>query len=75
MADNILMDGCVLFEEKQHFCACLVWDVAKKFAMIEVGPDTVLPSEFRLISDKLFLDRMCKVIWCHGRQLGIRFAS
>jgi hypothetical protein len=75
MKASVLVDGLILFEEGRYFCACLVWDVAKSGAMIEVGPDAVIPSEFRLTSDKLFLDRMCKVIWRHGRKLGIRFAS
>lgn len=70
-----LKTGHILFGPDQDFCDCLVWDLTKSGAMIEIGPETNLPTEFRLISDGLYLNQLCRVIWRDGRKLGLKFAG
>ncbi|MGH1587575.1 pilus assembly protein PilZ [Methylobacterium phyllosphaerae] len=70
-----LKTGHILFGSDQDFCDCLVWDLTRSGAMIEIGPETDLPAEFRLVSEGLYLNQPCRVIWRDGRKLGLKFAG
>jgi hypothetical protein len=72
---STLETGKVLFGDPQDFCDCLVWDLGRSAATIEIGPDTALPAAFRLVSEGLRLDERCLVIWREDRKLGLKFAS
>jgi hypothetical protein len=69
------VESNVLFGDPQDFCDCLVWDLGRSAATIEIGPDTALPTAFRLVSEGLRLDERCLVIWREDRKLGLKFAS
>ncbi len=70
-----LKTGHILFGPDQDFCDCLIWDLTKSGAMIETGPETNLPAEFQLISERLYLNKTCLVIWRAGRKLGLKFSG
>jgi hypothetical protein len=70
---HALKTGQVSFGDPQECCDCLVWDIARSGAMIEVAPDTKLPEEFRLISTGLSLNQLCEVVWREDRKIGVKF--
>ncbi|QGY02346.1 hypothetical protein MMSR116_11020 [Methylobacterium mesophilicum SR1.6/6] len=72
---SALETGRILFGEPQDFCDCLVSDLGRSIATIEIGPDTALPGTFRLISEGLRLDERCLVLWREDRKLGLKFAT
>ncbi|MBP1180031.1 PilZ domain-containing protein [Methylobacterium sp. PvR107] len=70
---HALKTGEIFFGEQQERCDCLVWDISKSGAMIEVDLDAEAPETLRLISSGLALDQLCKVIWRDGRKVGLKF--
>lgn len=68
-----LKTGRIFFGEKQECRDCLVWDLDKTGAMIEVEPGTIIPTVLRLISEGLYLDQSCEVVWRDGRKLELTF--
>jgi hypothetical protein len=70
---HALKTGQVSFGDPQECCDCLVWDIARSGAMIEVEPGTNPPEEFRLISTGLSLNQLCEIVWRDGRKIGLRF--
>jgi hypothetical protein len=70
---HALKSGQIVFGEPQERQDCLVWDLGKSGAMIEVEPEVSIPEEFRLISAGLALSQICEVIWRDGRKIVVRF--
>ncbi|MDP4005124.1 PilZ domain-containing protein [Methylobacterium sp. NEAU K] len=70
---HALKTGQLAFGHPQEHCDCLVWDIARSGAMIELEPDMTAPETFRLISTGLSLNQLCEVVWRDGQKLGLKF--
>ncbi|MGH1574312.1 PilZ domain-containing protein [Methylobacterium sp. P31] len=68
-----LMAGQIAFGDPPGCCDCLVWDIARSGAMIEVEDDMPPPEQFRLISTGLALNQLCEVVWREDRKVGVKF--
>lgn len=72
---HALKTGEIFFGEPLECRDCLVWDISRTGAMIEVELDAAAPEKMRLISSGLALDQFCKVIWRDGRKVGLKFGA
>jgi hypothetical protein len=70
-----LKTGQVFFGEQQDCCDCLVWDMAQSGAMIEADLGEANPEKLRLISEALYLDQLCEIVWREGRKIGLKFVA
>jgi hypothetical protein len=68
-----LKRGELFFSGTPGSCDCLVWDINRDGAMIQVDPDATPPDRFRLVSGGLFLNQLCEVIWRNGQSIGVKF--
>jgi hypothetical protein len=66
--------GQIYFGDPQERRGCLVQELNKFGAMIEVDLDVPLPEKLRLISAALALNQLCVIAWREGRRVGLRFA-
>lgn len=71
---NTAKTGQIYFGDPQERRGCLVQDLNKFGAMIEVDLDIPLPETLRLISAALALNQLCVIAWREGRRVGLRFA-
>lgn len=70
-----LKTGQIYFGDPQERRDCLVWDLKKSGAMIEVTSDAGPLQTLRLISAALYVNQLCEVVWRDGRKIGLKFAS
>lgn len=70
-----LKTGEILFGGPEESRDCLVWDISKSGAMIEVDGDPTTPDTFRLRSSGLSLNQRCDVIWRSDQKIGVKFAD
>ncbi|WP_267422747.1 PilZ domain-containing protein [Methylobacterium sp. GC_Met_2] len=70
-----LKAGQISFGAPQDSLDCLVWDLSKSGAMIEVDLHSSPPDTFRLLSAGLSLNQRCEVIWRSDRKIGVKFVD
>lgn len=70
-----LKTGHIFFGDTQDGCDCLVWNICRHGALIEVERETIPPEEFRFILMGLSLNQLCEVVWRDGRRVGVKFNS
>ncbi|MGU3668390.1 PilZ domain-containing protein [Methylobacterium sp. A49B] len=68
-----LKTGEICFGDPQECRDCLIWDISKSGAMIEIKEGMVTPETFRLVSAGLYLNQLCEVIWRDGSKIGLQF--
>lgn len=52
---------------------CLVWNVSQGGVMVELDPDSTVPSVSRLHLPALNIHRSCRRVWQQGRKAGLEF--
>jgi len=72
---SALKVGQIFFGAPQDGLDCLVWDLSKSGAMIELDQHATPPDTFRLISPGLSLNQRCEVIWRSDLKIGVKFAD
>lgn len=68
-----LKTGEIFFDNNIESLDCLVWEIGKFGALIEVKRQSEIPDIFRLISTALFLNEDCEVLWREGRKIELKF--
>lgn len=69
-----LKTGQIYFGDPKERCGCLIWNLNKGGALIEVVSDGPIPQKLRLISAALEVDKLCHVVSHDGRKISLKFA-
>lgn len=68
-----LKTGQIYFGDPEECHDCLVWDLGKAGAMIEVEPQIMPFGLLRLVSTGLYINQRCRVAWQRGRKIELIF--
>ena len=72
---DCLKTGKLISRDDAVFWDCLVWNVSKGGALIELAPHTTPPSVTRLCLPALNLDHICQRVWQEDRKVGLAFVA